>query len=83
LPRADIQRARVKRRSRRGHHALIGLAIGAGGGLAAGAALDHSAPEGWFSNLGKGVLTPVGALIGTLVGVAIPTGGWRDVYRAP
>ena len=25
---------------------------------------------------------PLGALIGTVVGVALPTGGWHDVYRA-
>jgi hypothetical protein len=37
----------------------------------------------WFPYFGKVVLTPLGAIIGTVVGVALPTGGWREVYRAP
>jgi len=35
-----------------------------------------------FPNLGKEVLTPLGALAGAVVGALIPTGGWHDVYRA-
>jgi len=42
LMRAEIKRIQVKRKGHRGRNALIGLAIGAGGGLAAGAAIDHS-----------------------------------------
>jgi hypothetical protein len=37
----------------------------------------------FFPNGGKAVLTPLGAIIGAVVGVAIPSGGWHDIYRAP
>jgi hypothetical protein len=82
LPRPDIKRVQVKRAGHRGRNTLIGLAIGAGGGLAAGAAVDHATPQGWLDNIGKAALTPIGGIIGTVIGVAIPTGGWREVYRA-
>ena len=37
----------------------------------------------WFgNNLGKEVITPLGALIGTIVGVSWPTGRWHEIYRA-
>jgi len=29
------------------------------------------------------VFSSAGVLLGTVIGVALPTGGWRDVYRAP
>lgn len=84
LSRQDIRRIALKRPGHRGRNTLIGLAIGAGGGLAAGLGRDSQAgPGDWFSDAGKEVLPPLGAVIGTVVGVALPTGGWRDVYRAP
>jgi hypothetical protein len=83
LLRPDIKRIELKRNGRRGRNALIGLLIGAGGGLAAGAAADHSSPDSWFPNIGKAILTPLGAIVGTIVGMVIPTGGWREIYRAP
>ena len=84
LSRQDIRRVALKRPGHRGHNTLIGLAIGTGAGLAVGAGVDaKSGPGRMFPDLGKAVFTPLGALIGTVVGVALPTGGWRDVYRAP
>jgi hypothetical protein len=82
LSRQDVKVISQKRPGHRGRNTLIGLAIGAGGGLATGAAIDHG-DRGWFPNFGKAVFTPIGAIIGAVVGVAIPTGGWRLVYRAP
>jgi len=82
LARAEIKRVELRRNGHRGRNALIGLSIGAGGGLGIGAAVDQSS-HGWFPNLGKAVFTPLGAIIGTVVGVAIPTGGWHEIYRAP
>ena len=84
LSRQDIRRITLKRPGHRGRNTLLGLAIGAGGGLAAGVALDSQRrPGDWLPNFGKEVLSPVGAIIGTVIGVALPTGGWREVYRAP
>jgi hypothetical protein len=31
----------------------------------------------------KAVFSPVGSVMGTVVGFVMHTGGWRDVYRAP
>jgi len=84
LPRQDIRRVAVKRPGHRGRNTLIGLAIGTGAGLAFGAGADAKSRSGrMFPDLGKEVFTPLGAIVGTVVGVALPTGGWRDVYRAP
>jgi hypothetical protein len=82
LSRQQIKLVSQKRPGHRGRNTLIGLAIGAAGGLGTGAAIDHG-DRGWFPNFGKAVFTPIGAIIGAVVGVAIPTGGWRVVYRAP
>jgi hypothetical protein len=82
LSRQDVKLVSLKRPGHRGRNTAIGLLIGVGAGLAAGAAIDRSS-HGWFPNLGKDVFTPLGAIVGTVVGVALPTGGWRVVYRAP
>ena len=85
LLRTEIKGVQLKGKGRRGRNTLIGLLIGTGGGLAVGAAVDHSdrGSFDFFPNFGKAVITPLGAIIGTVVGVAIPTGGWREIYRAP
>jgi hypothetical protein len=84
LPRQDVRRVASKSQSHRGRNTLIGLGVGMGAGLAAGAGIDAQSNHGdWFPNAGKAVFAPVGAIIGTVVGVAMPTGGWHDVYRAP
>jgi hypothetical protein len=86
LSRQDIQRVSLKRPGHRGRNTLIGLAVGTAGGLVFGAVVDSQGSHdqwNWFPNLGKQVCTPLGAIVGTVVGVALPTGRWRDVYRAP
>lgn len=85
LSRQQIRRVSMKRPGHRGRNTLIGLGIGAGAGLAVGAGLDAQAGKEWnlFPNAGKAVCTPLGALVGAVVGVALPSGGWRDLYRAP
>jgi hypothetical protein len=84
LSRPDIRRVELKHPGHRGRNTLIGLAIGTGAGLAVGAGADaKSRPGRMFPDSGKVVLSALGALVGTVIGVALPTGGWRDVYRAP
>jgi len=84
LARAQILRVSVRSESHRKRNTLIGLGVGAGAGLGIGAGLDHSCNSScWFNdNIGKAVFTPLGALIGTVIGVAWPTGGWHEVYRS-
>src|SRR5689334_14807717 len=78
LARAQIKRIAIKKPGHRRRNTLIGLGVGAGAGLAIGAGADHScAADGCFisQNFGKDVFTPLGAIIGTIIGVAWPTGG--------
>ncbi len=84
LARAQIAKIATKGNSHRARNTLIGLGAGAGAGLAIGAGADHSCSPNCFisNNFGKEVLTPVGAVIGTIVGFAWPTGRWHDVYRS-
>jgi len=81
--RQQVTRVAIKSKGHRGRNALIGLAVGAGAGLAIGVASDHSCRPGCFlgNNIGKTVLTPLGAIVGAVVGVLIPSGGWREIYR--
>ena len=84
LSRQDIRRVELKKPGHRGRNTLIGLAVGTGVGLAAGAVADSkSGPGVMFPDLGKVVFSSAGMLLGTVIGVALPTGGWREVYRAP
>ena len=79
--RQEVMRVSVKKQSRRGRNALIGLGAGAAVGAAAGAA-DHSDGSFLFSRgqeVGLGAV--VFGVIGTVAGALFPTGGWREVYR--
>jgi hypothetical protein len=84
LPRAQVLKIWTKGESHRKRNTLIGLGIGAGAGLGIGAGLDHGCSNCLFrdDNLGKAVFTPLGALIGTIIGVAWPTGYWHEIYRS-
>ncbi len=84
--RQDVRRVQLKRPGRRLRNTLVGLGVGAGAGLAVGAGLDRSRSGDMYNivpNAGVIVLTPLGAIVGTVVGVVLPTGGWRSTYRAP
>jgi hypothetical protein len=83
LPRPQVARVSVRGKGHRGRNALIGLAVGAGAGLAIGFAIRGGANQLKVVSNGavEGGSTAVGAILGTIVGVAIPTGGWRQIYR--
>jgi hypothetical protein len=84
--RATVSRVSVKKPGHRLRHTLIGLGIGAAAGIALGAAADARCTGDCIEGktpLGKEAGTGIGALIGTIIGVALPGGGWREVYRAP
>lgn len=79
----EVTRVSVGTVGHRGRNTLIGLGVGAGVGLGIGAAVDAQPCKGFciFPNAGKVVFTPLGAIVGTLAGVAIPTGGGREIYK--
>jgi hypothetical protein len=83
FPRENILRVSSKGRSHRGRNAGIGAAIGVGVGAALGSAFaryasnEGSNPAAYLAGA-VAVFTGMGAG----VGAALPTGGWRDVYRA-
>jgi len=85
LARDTVRRVSLKTNSHRGKHALIGAAIGAGGGLGAGIAIDNDCSPNAIvctGNKGKAILTPVFALLGAGIGALLPASGWREIYRA-
>jgi len=78
----EVTRVSVGKKGHRGRNALIGLAVGAGAGVAIGIAARPKPGQLLANESGAitAVITAIGAVVGTLVGVAIPTGGWREVY---
>ena len=86
LARATVARVAVKKPGHRLRNTLMGFGIGAAGGLSLGAIADARCTGDCIEGktpLGKEAGTGLGAVIGTIIGVALPTGGWREVYRAP
>jgi hypothetical protein len=86
LARATVLQVSVKNPGHRLRHTLIGFGIGAAAGLTLGAVADARCTGNCIEGntpLGKEVGTGLGALIGAIIGVALPAGGWREVYRAP
>jgi hypothetical protein len=87
INRQSILRVSSKGQGHRLRNALIGAGVGAGTGLGVGAAMDSHKPcTGFCVNIlpngGKEIGTPLGAIGGALVGAALPTGGWHEIYRA-
>jgi hypothetical protein len=93
VPRTSVVSVSVRRPGHRLRHMLIGLGVGAAGGLAAGAGFDDAFPCRYKDlgcvaepNVGKypsakEIITPIGAAIGLAVGALMPAGGWRELYR--
>ena len=87
VERQNILRVSSQGKSHRGRNALIGLAVGAGAGVAVGVASPElgqgKCAQGSCFNAESAALGGfVGAAIGTGLGAVLPTGGWHDVYRA-
>jgi hypothetical protein len=88
LSRTMVTQVSTRGKSHRLRNALIGFGAGAGGGLIVGAIADADSchPDRLLGCIGgpnvlKKVFTPLGALVGGIVGAVLPTGGWRDVYQ--
>jgi hypothetical protein len=82
--RRDVSIVSVKKQSHRTRNTLIGLGVGAGGGLAFGGALANDAKDSILGGHGPAIIASsagAGALVGVLVGAVIPSGGWRQVYK--
>jgi hypothetical protein len=81
--RLQIGRVSIRGKGHRRRNTLIGLGVGAGVGLGIGLASRAGANQ--LTVVPNTVVTAAGmvggAVIGTIIGVAIPTGGWREVYR--
>ncbi len=73
----------VKKPGHRGRNTLIGLGVGLGAGLIGGVAGTSNCSGGWdfLCHNVIAAVTIAGALAGTVVGVAWPTGGSRKVYE--
>lgn len=84
IHREQISLVSVRTPGHRRRNTLIGLAAGAGVGLGVGVASRSSPNQLHFvSNSAViGLAVAAGALIGTAIGAIIPTGGWREVYKA-
>ena len=82
IPRAEV--ASVKRRgeSHRRRNVLLGVAIGAAGGLAVGAIRGKTYHEEGETTVFMAVWTPIGAGIGAVAGAVSPARGEVTVYRA-
>ena len=82
VPRAQVLSVKDRERSHRRRNTLLGLAIGAAGGLAVGAIRGATYHEEGETPVFVLVWTPIGAGIGAGVGAALPAGGRVTVYRA-
>ena len=84
ISRPNVLRVSSKGKPHRMRNALIGAGIGAGAGAGIGAAIAGctSGCYGFTRGNVTGVVSAVGGIVGAIVGAVIPTGGWREVYRA-
>ena len=81
IHRSDVLSVKNREGSHRARNVLLGLAIGAAGGLAIGAIKGATYHEEGETPVFLALWTPIGAGIGGAVGVALPT-GQVTIYRA-
>ena len=87
VQREDVFRVSLREKSKRLRNALIGMAIGAGAGVAA-IEICAQASSGFLPCAGQdfravayAVLVPVGGAVGAGIGAAFPP-GYQTIYRA-
>jgi hypothetical protein len=84
--RQSVLRVSSKGKSHRWWNVAIGAAIGAAVGAGIGAAnpgiLNHDLSPGQGKGNAAGAFAFLGFAGGAAVGAALPTGGWKEVYRA-
>jgi thiamine pyrophosphate-dependent acetolactate synthase large subunit-like protein len=78
----SVLRVSFKGQGHRLRNAAIGAAIGFGVGAAIGAAWANPGAYCCGRGVSAAVAGAGGLAIGGVTGAALPTGGWRDVYRA-
>jgi hypothetical protein len=81
VARNDVASVKRRARSHRRRNTLIGLAVGAAGGLAAGAIRGATYHEEGETPVFIAVWTPIGAGVGAAVGAVLPSGRDATVYR--
>ncbi|MGH9378640.1 MAG: hypothetical protein ACRD1I_07570, partial [Terriglobia bacterium] len=84
--RQEVIRVSTKGKSHRLRNTLIGAAVGAGAGFAFGAGVDgyDNCSFICFSTGGQGkeIFTPSFAVVGAIVGAALPARRWQSLYQA-
>jgi hypothetical protein len=81
--RQQVLTVSIKKGGHRKRNALIGLAVGAAAGLGIGLATRPGPNQLKIIPAGAvvGGLTAAGGIVGVIVGVVIPNGGWREIYK--
>lgn len=80
--RDSVLRVSSRGPSKRGRHALMGTAIGAGAGALIGYLVGANYHEEGEEGVFMLVFTPIGAGVGALTGASLPAYDYRVIYRA-
>jgi hypothetical protein len=78
ISRSGVRRISIRKNGHRWRNTLIGVGIGAGAGYGFGAANEDNFMRG--ASTITGVF--LGVIVGAIGGAVIPSGGWRDIYKA-
>jgi len=79
FPRPEIRSVSVKKKGHRLRNTLIGMGAGTAAGLGIGGAAASGCKQ-LLCGLAVPVYGAIGFIAGTVTGLVLPTGGWRQVY---